>query len=341
MGPLFAAVCGRTLPCMRVERKPFGAPVSWWSRPGLLVIAGGGVLLAGGVVWVLGPGAVWVLHHLDGVKGLSGKEEADALDAIRGRALTVATGLLAIVAVYYTARNAHTARRALEHSEESARRTAQLTEQGQVTDRYTKAIEHLGSDKLDVRIGGIYALERIARDSARDHATVIEVLAAFLREHSHDDDANAPATADELERDPDAVGWPRSDLQAALIVIRRRDPRHDSDPIDLSRARLRRSDLARADLTSAYLGHVNLRGAYLAGADLTSARLVRAQLTDARLPDANLANAKLIDADLSRANLTGANLTGADLTRVNLTGADLTGADLDGATLTDAIGWPS
>ena len=114
---------------------------------------------------------------------------------------------------------------------------AQLTEQGQVTDRYTKAIEHLGSDKLDVRIGGIYALERIARDSARDHATVIEVLAAFLREHSHDADANAPAAADELERDPDAVGWPRSDLQAALTVIRRRDPRHDTDPIDLSRAR--------------------------------------------------------------------------------------------------------
>jgi len=44
-------------------------------------------------------------------------------------------------------------------------RTFELTEQGQVTDRYTKAIEQLGSDKLDVRIGGIYALERIARDS--------------------------------------------------------------------------------------------------------------------------------------------------------------------------------
>ena len=208
-----------------------------------------------------------------------------------------------IVAVYYTARNAHTARRMLEHSEESALRAALLTEQGQVTDHYTKATEHLGSDKLDIRIGGIYALERIARDSARDHATVIEVLAAFLREHSQDDDVNAPATAEELERDPDAVGWPRSDLQAALTVIRRRDPHHDTDPIDLSRARLRRSDLARADLTGAFLGHTDLRGAYLAGADLTSARLVRAQLA-------------------------GANLTGA-----NLTGADLTGADLDGATL--------
>jgi hypothetical protein len=54
-----------------------------------------------------------------------------------------------------------------------------------VTDRYTKAIEQLGSGKLDVRIGGIYALERIAHDSPRDHPAVLEVLAAFVREHSH------------------------------------------------------------------------------------------------------------------------------------------------------------
>jgi hypothetical protein len=67
-----------------------------------------------------------------------------------------------------------------------SRRTFELTEQGQVTDRFTKAIEQLGSDKADVRIGGIYALERIARDSAKDHPTVMEVLTTFIREHSHE-----------------------------------------------------------------------------------------------------------------------------------------------------------
>lgn len=64
-----------------------------------------------------------------------------------------------------------------------ATRTYRLTQQGQITDRYTKAIEQLGSDKLDVRLGGIYALERIAADSPRDHPTVVEVLSAFVREH--------------------------------------------------------------------------------------------------------------------------------------------------------------
>jgi hypothetical protein len=54
-----------------------------------------------------------------------------------------------------------------------------------VTDRYTKAIEQFGSDKLDVRVGGTYALERIAHDSARDHPTVMEVcsLRSYVSAH--------------------------------------------------------------------------------------------------------------------------------------------------------------
>jgi hypothetical protein len=96
-----------------------------------------------------------------------------ARDAARGRLLTLGAGLFAAGALIFTARNSVL-----------AQRTVQLTEQGQVTDRYTKAIEQLGSDKVDVRIGGIYALERVALDSLRDHPTVVEVLAAFIREHS-------------------------------------------------------------------------------------------------------------------------------------------------------------
>lgn len=58
------------------------------------------------------------------------------------------------------------------------------TLQGQYTDRYTKAIEqlgHQGPEGLQVRLGGVYALERLARDSPRDQPTIIEVLSAFIR----------------------------------------------------------------------------------------------------------------------------------------------------------------
>ncbi|MGI8334424.1 pentapeptide repeat-containing protein [Actinomadura scrupuli] len=307
------------------------------SRSVVVVTAVAGVVLVGAVVWVLGPGAGWVLRHLDGVEGLSGKEKADALDAIRGRVLTIATGVLAVVAVYYTARNAQTARRTLEHSVGSARRVAELTEQGQVTERYTRAIEQLGSDKLDIRIGGVYALERIARDSARDHPTVLEVLAAFIREHTRDSDAHAAAAGEDLADGTDAVGRLRADLEAAVTVLGRRNAHQDHGVS----AHLRGSNLAGAHLSEANLAGAHLAGADLRGADLSHADLAGVHLDSADLAGANLAGADLSDAelrgaDLSAADLTGADLRGANLTHAELVGANLAGAELRGADLTHA-----
>jgi hypothetical protein len=63
-------------------------------------------------------------------------------------------------------------------------RTYRLSREGHITDGYTKAVDQLGeTEKLAVRLGGIYALERLAVDSERDHGVVVEVLGAFLREH--------------------------------------------------------------------------------------------------------------------------------------------------------------
>ncbi|MGW3349194.1 hypothetical protein ACWDA3_38345 [Nonomuraea rubra] len=88
-----------------------------------------------------------MLVHFDGVELdqlTSEAERAAAIDAIRGRALAIATGLAALLAVYYTARNADTARRTYEVGQQSLR----LSEQ-------------LGSKELAVRLGGIYAADTI------------------------------------------------------------------------------------------------------------------------------------------------------------------------------------
>ena len=158
-----------------------------------------------------------------------------------------------------------------------------------MADRYTKAIEQLGSDKLDVRIGGIYALERIARDSARDHPTVMEVLAAFIREHSHEQ-----APAPEHDTDQARPRTTRPDLQAALTVVGRRDVKRD----------IRRADLARADLSGASLTYTDLSGVDLTGADLSGASLLDADLTGADLTNADLTGARLTSAYFAGPNLT-------------------------------------
>ena len=309
--------------------------------------------LAGTAIVVLGLAIAWALfvpvadslaHH--DVGSATGSLHETALDNARGRLLTLGAGLAAAAALVFTALNFSLLRRNSEQADQWQRRTHELTEQGQVTDRYTKAIEQLGSDKLDVRIGGIYALERIARDSPRDHPAVMEVLTAFIREHSWEP---WPLPRTEEEEDADLVEFTRPDIQAALTVVGRRDAKHDTGPIDLIRA-----DLTRADLTGAYLdgadlrwtwmagAHFNgadLRGADLTGAHLDGARLGGADLTGAHLTDAILLLAHLGGADLTDADLTGADLTGADLSDPNHNDADLNGATLHGADLTGTW-WP-
>jgi len=226
-------------------------------------------------------------------------------------------------------------------------RTFFLSRRGQFTDRYTKAIGQLASDRLTERLGGIYALEHLMGESERDHHTVVEVLAAFIRE-------SAPALAepayagDDYERDDP----PSTDVQAALTVLGRREPyRLDLSGTNLRRAHLTQAWLHRADLCGAqlqqvhldqaHLQHADLNGAELQKADLHGAQLQHATMNGAHLEDANLAGAQLqhsalIAANLQRANLDGAQLQHAWLVQARLHHAPMVGTQFQDADLTGA-----
>ena len=298
-------------------------------------------MLALAIVWALFvPVADWLAHH--DVGSVKGSLHETAVDNARGRLLTLGAGLFAAGALIFTAQNVILSRRAVELS----RRTFELTEQGHVTDRYTKAIDQLGGKKPDVRLGGIYALERVARDSARDHPAVMEVLTAFVREHAPISTRPSRPDRAEPERSPQA------DVQAALTVVGRLtmvgrgDPTRDIRPIDLSGAALAGAKLPHgahlvgAKLAGVILSGVDLGGADLTGADLTGATLIRAVFGPVELTDAELAEAELpYDAHRVATKLVGADLFGADLSGADLSGADLSGADLSGADLSGAK-WP-
>ena len=265
------------------------------------------------------PAADWLAHH--DVGSAKGSLLETARDNARGRLLTHGAGLFAAGAVVFTARN------------------FTLSRGGQVTDRYTKAIEQLGSKDLDVRIGGIYALDRVARDSARDHPTVMEVLTAFIRERSPVLEQPADPRSKVQER------FTRPDVQAAVSVVGRRDVKRDIRSIHLDHADLSGADLTHAHLNGAYLRFADLTAADLNGAHLNGAHLRGAQLNGAALWDAQLNGARLFGADLTAANLNGARLhhaklTGAKFVHADLASADLTGANLRKSGLTDVI-WPT
>ncbi|MBO0879419.1 MAG: hypothetical protein J2P17_03405, partial [Mycobacterium sp.] len=117
-------------------------------------------------------------------------------------------------------------------------RTYLLTKSGQVADRYTKAATQLVSDNSAERIGAIYALARLMKDSPRDHRAVIDLLAGFVRE-------SRPGGQDivddrDLEEDDDYesglhwIGTPLPiDVQTALTALNKRPKRYESPWIQL------------------------------------------------------------------------------------------------------------
>jgi hypothetical protein len=244
---------------------------------------------------VLVPAGGWLARHDPGPA--RPPRPAAARDAARGRVLAVGAGLLAAGALVVTARS------------------LAMSRAGQVAGRYAQALEQLGGAGLDVRLGGIRALEHVARDSPGHHRAVMEMLAAFIRERSRQPWPPPHPGGRARERSP------RPDVQAAVTVVGRRLTGRDLSPVDLAGSDLTGADLTGADLTGAVLAH-----AVLARADLLAARLVRADLCGA-----DLGGARLTGADLDGADLTGADLTDADLAGANLAGAELTRAELTGA----------
>jgi len=227
-----------------------------------------------------------------------------------------------------------------------------VTQQSQITERFTRATEQLGSDKLEIRIGGVAAFERLARDSDKDFGPVFVILETFIRENAprEKSDEEYPRTTVYSSR----IGEPMpADIDAALraLMSLSRDPgnRRSLDlhgtnlegglfgiggklsPAFLFNTNLQYASLASVKFPKADFTDSNLRGAALIDANLSGASFENAQLNDAILEDANLngaylRDAQLYEADLLRVDLSEADFQGAQLDRVILCEVDLRGA---------------
>jgi uncharacterized protein YjbI with pentapeptide repeats len=218
----------------------------------------------------------------------------------------------------------------------------QLTQQRLITERFSKAVEQIGNNKEEVVIGGIYSLERIAKDSPKDQWTIMEVLTSYIRKNSPIPSNIEQLKPEERQKALEKLPSVSIPVQAALTVIGRRKVENDqagdnlaetTNPNKIKILDLSGTNLRGADLIGANLFGANLIGANLFGANLYGANLDGANLNRANLIGANLNRANLDGANLNRAYLFGANLNGAYLNRANLFGAYLFGANLNGAYL--------
>ncbi len=279
----------------RSSPSPSSSFGSKWATPLLALL-----LFAALVVLVCGP-TLWL-------RGVQASPGARAALEAQGRLVLVGAllaGVLSWCGVQLS-QNLRSLGRVLEQgaaTQAASERAAYFSSQAGETQRYANAMSLLGHESLEVRLGGIYALERLARESKSDHGPIMEVLAAFVR-------ARAPWSEGEA-----ASQRPSADVQGVLSVIGRRATEFDPSQghIDLHGTSLARAYLPFASLAGAFLYEANLEGAVLQNADLRGAWAWRAKF--------------------SGAVLEGARLEGADLTGASgLTAPQLREAHLDATT---------
>jgi hypothetical protein len=235
---------------------------------------------------------------------------------VRTGLLQAVAGVAVIAVVAVTWQQLDTDRRQL-------RQQLEVAGQEQAGERFARALDQLGSEQLDVRLGGIYGLERVAAQgagaataayqppgaegsaeppgpgwwAAQDRVQVFEILSAYVRTTSHRPAVGPPGATDLQVSQPD--------VHAAAVALARRTVLAGDPPLDL-----------------------------------TGSLLPAARLGWARLPGADLREADLRGTSLQHATLAGAHLEQSLLCGTQFQGADLAGAHLAGARASTTTSWP-
>ena len=149
----------------------------------------------------------------------------------------------------------------------------ETAQRGLLNERYQKGAEMLGSEVLSVRLGGIYALARLACEHPGDyHTQIMSLLCAFVR--------HPPETKKE-DQDTSKVS---ADILVVMKAVRERSEaqikteKKEKYRLALSQTNLFKVYLFEADLSDAYLIETNLKRAILSHADLTGANLSNADM---------------------------------------------------------------
>ena len=238
----------------------------------------------------------------------------------------------------------------LRNQSKAASKQSDIAQRNLLNERYQKGVEMLGNPTLSVRLGGIYALESLAKnDPHAYYIQIMSVLSALVRNwHLEKGQEGQPddGTHHSDRREPP------EDARAILEVIGRRSKvqceiESQSDyMIDLIGGRLHYwvpiinptallnfsnvnfalTDLTKISLTSA----VKFSNSFFVKANLAGAAFVKADFSNAYLNRADLSGTLLPSANLSKANLQGAKLFGTNLTGVTgLTQGQINTAEID------------
>ena len=198
-------------------------------------------------------------------------------------------GLAAFGFAFWRANIADDQATSARHQVEAANLHAVTAQQTLMNEQFQKGADMLGSWVLSVRLGGIYALNRLATDHPDlYHVEVMGLFCAFIRYPPKGDDDGA--SGDSLEVLPE-------DVWAAVRAVGARDEnriqieKEAGFTLRLFDANLSLGILSDANLSGAWAGRANLSNAIAARVNLSNAILAQANFTDTDLTDANVSGA--------------------------------------------------
>ena len=238
-----------------------------------------------------------------------------------------------------------------------------LTRNGQVNERFKNAIDHLGSKKPSIILGGIHAMHQIALFEPIYRPIVFNILCSYIREKT----SSLPEWNDYPEAERSKIK-PKIEIQTIIDLLFK-----SSDPLqyiyeglsanlegikcihaNFNSANLKNAHLNHAHLVGANLKNVNLEGAWILYVNLFKADLTKCHMQNAiillshfefaELPEATLKMTGIIGSTFKGANLKDANLEGAHLIGTNFVGSDLSntrfiGTNLESSHFMGAILW--
>src|ERR1035441_7810773 len=238
---------------------------------------------------------------------LAGKERLDVITArlqvqnsARATLLQGLGGAVVLLGAYFTFGQLTVSRKQLQKTAEEHQEQFNLAERGQITERFTRAVDQLGGDSEDIRLGGVYALQQISRDASPESNAIYEILAAYVRIHTpwHRKHDRGPVHVEAIPRLRESAPA----VQAAMLVLGRRKKEEPNLPLGLMGTDLRRLRLSDVDIPDG----ANLAHVLLWRASLINASLKRANLCEAKLGWTDLRHSGLKETDLRRADLRGA-----------------------------------
>ncbi|WP_199896483.1 pentapeptide repeat-containing protein [Streptomyces niger] len=255
----------------------------WTMRITLLAIA-----IFAALIWPPNiPESWWIIVRPD-FTGLSKDELVTAQGQLRLFGVQAFAAIGASIALLYTARNFALARR------------------GQVTDRFTKALERLSSSQIYVRIGGILALKQILQDAPNQAEDAAQVLQTFVHEHT------------EEQGEIDGTECVLPDVQVALSALGHAVHRAGTS------LQLRTRKLAGADLRGFRLENADLAGSSLKGAEISLCSLIDTDMSGIDATDANMSHSRFWDCDFFEGRLHKVEMEFADFSYATFNESEIT-----------------